>query len=205
MNPHFLYNTLELIRYCSISNQVDMVNKLIQMISTFYKKGLNNGKTFYTVADEIKLENAYIGIMSLRYYEQLHFIIDIDENINDYYIPTLTLQPIVENAITHGILMTESRKGVVVITGKRDENKLIFTVEDDGIGMDPMVMDEINNKTFHYQEIESGHQGSHIGVRNVIERIELLFGSEYGITFSSVDAGGTIATVVIPIIVDKED
>lgn len=197
MNPHFLYNTLEMLRWYANQSDKTMVDEIIRQLSTFYKLSLNRGQEYYHVSDEVGLLQAYFNIMNLRYQNRIHFKVSVDEKVQNCLLPIILLQPIVENAINHGILLKPDKSGTIQLTASLESCGLVFRIQDDGVGMDISVMNEINQGTFQYTASEV-HSGNSIGIKNIAGRIRLLYGDDYGITYALAADGGTIATVIIP-------
>ena len=137
----------------------------------------------------------YTKLQNMRYNGQINFLIDISEDLFDYQIPKMTFQPIVENVIQHGILEKESRCGSIVLTGWIEENIIYFQVSDDGIGMDATTLSNILSGNHRKK------RGSNIGVYNTHQRLLLLYGPDYGLSYASVLGEGTTVTIKIPMIV----
>lgn len=197
MNPHFLYNTLEMIRWYAGIGDKTQVDHIISALSKFYRLSLNRGKEFYLVSDELKLLNAYFDIMNLRYEQNISFYTDIADEILSCTVPVVFLQPLLENSINHGILKKNERKGTVMLTGKQVSGNLVFVIEDDGVGMSEEMLQMLNSGTYKPSD-SSDYHGSGIGVTNIQERIHLLYGFEYGLNYTKGSVGGTIVTVTIP-------
>ncbi len=197
MNPHFLYNTLEMLRWYAGNHDKTMVDEIIRQLSTFYKLSLNHGLEYYRVEDEVLLLKTYFNIMNMRYQNTMRFETEVDPEILPCRIPIILLQPILENAIMHGILLSPGKSGTICFVGTQDGNALRFSFQDDGVGIDPSTMAAINDGTFFYPH-SAGSGGNSIGIRNIAGRIRLLYGEEYGITFSRPASGGTLAVIRIP-------
>ncbi|MCI8391269.1 MAG: histidine kinase [Roseburia sp.] len=197
MNPHFLYNTLEMLRWYAGNHDKAMVDEIIRQLSTFYKLSLNHGLEYYLVEDEVLLLKTYFNIMNMRYQNTMRFETTVDPEILPCRIPIILLQPILENAIMHGILLTPGKSGSILFTGAKEGSTLRFSFLDDGVGIDPSTMDAINHGTFHYAR-PKGSGGNSIGIRNIAGRIRLLYGEEYGLTYSRPLSGGTLVVIRIP-------
>ena len=188
INPHFLYNTLSLINWMALeSNQKD-ISKITLSLSTFYRTALNKGKNILSVRDEIKNMQSYLDIQLMMHDYEFETEVDIDECIMKYRILNLLLQPLIENAIDHGIDLKTSGKGKITIIGRQEENNIVLKVIDNGIGMDKETSESILT-----------NQSKGYGVRNVNERIKLYYGEEYAIHIESEVGKGTCITVTIPI------
>jgi two-component system sensor histidine kinase YesM len=192
MSPHFLYNTLEIINYYAFSNQADMVEKIVTLLARFYKLNLNRGKEFCTVWQELDLVESYFEIQNLRYNGSLKMDIHLPESLRDKEIPHIVLQPIVENAIRHGIV-SGNGTGTIVIDVTQNSQDLIISVTDDGVGMTEERIHQINEGLFVPLDL-SADTGSHYGVQNINERLRGYYGSAYSLRFDSrLDHGTTVS------------
>jgi two-component system sensor histidine kinase YesM len=188
INPHFFYNSLSLINSKAIIAEQEDISKMAQLLSTFYRTTLNRGKNTISVREELENTTSYIQIQRMMHSDSFDVLCEVDEGILDYTMLNLLLQPLVENAINHGIDHKESPgKGVLSITAKQSENDLIFKVCDNGCGMEPEVLKTIlTTKTKGY------------GVQNVHHRVQLTYGTEYGLSYTSKLREGTTVTLTIP-------
>lgn len=191
INPHFLYNSLNMISCIAIKNSIPEIEKAISTLSKFYKLSLNKGKDLLSVKDEIEHVTLYASILNSRYENKIKFMLDIDELIYNFYVVKIILQPIIENSILHGILEKENREGTIKLTAKLYGNSIIFTVEDNGVGMNSDMVESILYKTTNINP--TGY-----GLRNVNNRIQLFYGYEYGIHIESKLGFGTKVTIIIP-------
>lgn len=190
INPHFLYNTLALIRWLvEMNGAAGTICELVDDMSTFYRLVLNRGKEIVSLRDELALTEAYIRIQQARFKDEFQVEVDVDPTLKDCAIIKLILQPLVENAIAHGISGLE-RPGRIVIRGVRDGGDIRLTVEDDGRGMD--------EETLH-SLLSPGRQPTGYGLYNVHERIRLFFGPTYGLTIRSAHGEGTSVEIRIPV------
>ena len=188
INPHFLYNTLSLINWMAIEANQKEISKITLNLSTFYRTALNKGKNILTIKDELKNTKSYLDIQLMMHDYEFDTVMDIDDSILEYKILNLILQPLVENAIDHGIDLKTNGRGKITIIGKKEYNKVLLIVEDNGVGMEQDKIDTIlTNKSKGY------------GVRNVNERIKLYYGEEYSLFVESQIGKGTKITVKIPI------
>jgi len=194
INPHFLYNTLDSIIWMIASNNKDAI-KMIEALSRFFRISLSRGQDLITLSDELEHVKNYLIIQGMRYQNKIDFKITADKNILNYRTLNIILQPLVENSIYHGI-KNKNEKGFINISAYEEDNKLIITVEDDGVGMDEETCRDILKESFE-QKFSSG---SGIGVRNVNSRILLYFGSQYGLSFKSTLGVGTTAFITLPLI-----
>ena len=187
INPHFLYNSLSLINWKAIeANQPD-ISRLTLLLSTFYRTALNRGNNILSVRDELNNMKSYLDIQLMMHEYEFDVEIDVEEEMMDYATLNLILQPLVENAIDHGIDLKPEGRGVITITGRIEDGILTFIVEDNGVGMD-----EEKAKLIPTQ------QSKGYGVRNVNERIKLLYGKEYNLEVHSQVGVGTKCIVRMP-------
>lgn len=195
INPHFLYNTLETINWMAynMSNSENPVSKSLINLASFFRNTLTSGY-FVSIENEIKYTKEYVNILALRYGDLFDIEWDIDESILSYTIIKICLQPIIENAVYHGIKQ-KNDKGLIKIKGLCDDNNIILIVSDDGIGIEKDALDELN-KTL--SETSFTNEKSHIGLSNVNQRIKIIFGDSYGIHVKSTVGVGTDVYVTIP-------
>lgn len=185
INPHFLYNTLETINWMAynMSNSENPVSKSLINLASFFRNTLTSGY-FVSIENEIKYTNEYVNILALRYGDLFDIEWDIDESILSYTIIKICLQPIIENAVYHGIKQ-KNDKGLIKIKGLCDDNNIILIVSDDGVGIEKDDLDELN-KTL--SETSFTNEKSHIGLSNVNQRIKLysVTATEYTLNQQSV-------------------
>ncbi|MCR4739262.1 MAG: sensor histidine kinase [Lachnospiraceae bacterium] len=197
INPHFLYNTLDAIVWSAEAGNQKQVVKMVGSLSEFFRTSLNQGKDIVTVREEIQHVRSYLEIQQIRYQDILKYEIDVDESIMNYMIPKITLQPLVENAIYHGI-KNRRRQGRIIISSRDNEDDFLIEVKDNGIGMTQdrlsQVMDGIRNKAPSESDI--------YGLYNVNERIKLNFGQEYGLAIESVYEEGSTVSIRLPHVID---
>lgn len=204
INPHFLYNSLEGIRGEAIMAGLDNVAEMTEALATFFRYTISNMENLVTIEDELaNIENYYI-IQQYRFSERLNLNIEYDREdkaeILKCRLPKLTLQPIVENSIFHGI-ERKMGKGNVNIKLEATSRRIIITVSDDGLGMEEERLAELNEKlktqSFDYVKPDSERKGG-IAIINVNNRIKLLFGEEYGINIYSTLNYGTDVEITLP-------
>lgn len=188
INPHFLYNSLSLINWKAIEAEQADISRITLRLSSFYRTALNKGKNILKIRDELNNMRAYIDIQLMMHDDEFDVEIDVDERILDYETLNLILQPLIENAIDHGIDLLEDRRGKIKILGKQEEDKVYLIVEDNGVGMEKEKAEVI---------LTQGSKG--YGVRNVNERIQLYYGKEYSLHVESIVGTGTKITICIPI------
>lgn len=188
INPHFFYNSLSLINSKAILVGQEDISEMAQLLSTFYRTTLNKGKNMITVKDEIENTISYMKIQQMMHSNSFDLSIIVDDQILGHTMINLLLQPLVENAINHGIDHKEDReRGLVTIIGKQADNDLLFTISDNGNGMEPEILETIlTTKTAGY------------GVQNVHHRIKLAYGEAYGLSYTSKLGKGTTVEVRIP-------
>jgi two-component system, sensor histidine kinase YesM len=197
INPHFLYNTLDAIIWTAEADNKNDVIDLVKYLSAFFRVALSKGKEWVLVKEELLHVESYLSIQQMRYRDILRYRINVDDDVIHASILKLILQPLVENALYHGI---KNKRGVgeICITGKRDGMNLIFEVSDTGIGMSEekrqMIMRGINQK----DEPSSSHSG--FGMFNVNQRIQLYYGEQYGLSIKSELGKGTTIRVTLPFI-----
>ena len=197
INPHFLYNTLDTIVWLIEGNSPDQAVDMVMSLSDFFRLVLSHGKEFISVRDEERHIRSYLEIQRARYHDIMEYEIDIDPALYPYRILKLTLQPLVENALYHGIKYKRA-KGRIRVTGslrkEGNEDKLILVVEDTGVGISPEELVKLQKEIVKpCKDTESG-----FGLANVNERIRMNFGMEYGLSISSVKGEGTRVQVEIP-------
>lgn len=189
INPHFLYNTLSLINWKAIETGNKDISEITLALSHFYRTSLNKGKNVLPIADEIKNVKSYIAVQLFMHDYEFDVEYDIDEDIMQYESLNLILQPIVENAIEHGIeVLEDDKRGLIVIKGWIEDDNIYISVTDNGVGMDEEKAASIITQ-----------QSKGYGIRNVNERIHLFYGEDYGLKVSSQVNKGTTITVCIPI------
>ncbi|MBO5610685.1 MAG: sensor histidine kinase [Eubacterium sp.] len=196
INPHFLYNTLDAIIWMTEAGENQKAIQIIQELSSFFRISLSKGESEITIRNEREHVKNYLEIQRFRYQDILDYEIDIDEELLDFHIQKLTLQPIVENAIYHGI-KNKRGGGKITVSGHPHYNgkDIVFTVYDDGIGMNKEELDRL--RALISSEVTS-EDNSGFGMANVEKRIEMLYGSGYGMSVESVSGEGTTITVTIP-------
>ena len=187
INPHFLYNTLSMINFMAIESGQNDISKITLALSDFYRTALNKGHNTTSLADELKNMNAYLDIQQMMHDYEFDLDIEIDDDIMDYETPNLILQPIVENAIGHGIDLLEDRKGVLKVYATVDEENVYIMVEDNGVGMDQETINTMLSQN------SKGY-----GMRNVNQRIKLLYGEEYGLHIESIVGQGSVVIIRLP-------
>jgi two-component system sensor histidine kinase YesM len=189
INPHFLYNTLDMIYWLAIKNNVPAISEAVNALGQFYKLSLGHGEDFVMLNNEVDHVRAYVNIQNMRFENRIKMKLDIDEELLSCQILKIILQPLVENSILHGIREREDESGTIYIRAHQKELKLIITVADNGIGMSEEKLQSLCNKP--------NNNGSY-GIRNINERIRLCYGEEYGLHFTSKPQKGTCVFIIIP-------
>ena len=197
IKPHFLYNTLDTIVWLIESNAPDEAVTMVVNLSDFFREILSKGKEFISIKEEEKHISSYLQIQEMRYRDILEYDIQLDQVIYKYQILKLTLQPVVENALYHGIKYKRA-KGCIHIHGEKEGDIIRLTVRDDGVGMDEEELAQLRQQIEKpCQETEKG-----FGLANVNERIHMYFGYEYGMKIESEKGKGTTVEIVIPAILE---
>jgi len=196
IKPHFFYNTLDTIRWMAQDHEADDIVEVVEALTRLFKISLSKGKEMITVGEEIEHVRSYLIIQKVRYEDKMEYEIDYDEEITKYKITKLVLQPLVENALYHGIKQKHGSGKISITVGKKD-GKLLLRVIDNGIGIEPEVMQYI-------QDVLEGKRTNKAnigyGIFNVNERIRLSFGNKYGLKFYSKYNKGTVVEVWHPLI-----
>ena len=188
INPHFLYNTLECINWMAIRKNAMDISALVTKLAKYFRLTLNNGKSIVGIEDEIELAKIYLAIQNTRFDNAIQSKVLMDPEIKKYSIPKLTLQPIMENAVLHGIMKKPEKKGNLLITAVVYEKVILITIEDDGVGME----------TEKFMDLLSKQQSEHYGLFNVEERIKLYFGVDRAVSIYSKKDVGTLTVIRIP-------
>ncbi|WZL82003.1 sensor histidine kinase [Vallitaleaceae bacterium 9-2] len=187
INPHFLFNTLESINWMARLNHVDEISEMVTALSALMEAGIGKGEALVSLEEEISFVDSYILIMKNRYGERLDFTKSIDESLLSILVPKLLLQPLVENAIYHGVDKFR-RPGKVVLIIRRTDQHIEIEVLDNGKGMTAQEMEELNANLRERNDayLFSEKSGMGIGLVNVNRRIKLFYGAQYGIRIESV-------------------
>lgn len=191
IKPHFFYNTLDLIYVLCKSGESEEAGRATKSLADFYRIALSNGQEIITIREEIRNVNSYLSIQRTRYSDLFDFQIRIEDELMNYHVPKLTLQPLVENSIYHG-LKEKGSFGHIQIEGVKKDGVLELTVKDDGIGFSQVNLEQIHR--YAMEERDS------FGLSSVDERIRLYYGDGYGIRVHSKPGEGSEVTVVIPLI-----
>lgn len=187
INPHFLYNALSVINWKAIAAGSDDISNVAGLLSTFYRTSLNKGKDMMSVRDELLNTKSYIEMQLIMHDDNFDVVYQIDDEVLDCHMIKLVLQPIVENAIEHGIDQKRTGRGVLLISASVDGGSIVFAVEDNGPGMTQELVDEVLVQ-----------QSKGYGLFNVQERIRVQYGGGYGISIKSELGEGTCVTLKLP-------
>ncbi|MBQ4062101.1 MAG: sensor histidine kinase [Christensenellaceae bacterium] len=196
INPHFFYNTLDSIVWLSLAGRQDDVHTMVNSLISHFRIALSKGRDIIHVEQELEHVRSYLKILSIRFSDSFTYDIDADDEVMEYSTMKLVLQPIVENAINHGIKEKRSGTGHIFITAYLDGNNLVYEVMDSGIGMTKEFVDNLNTQ-LKKGGVELTKMNS-FGLANVNERIRIYYGKEYGVTVSSAYMAGTTVKIVIP-------
>jgi Predicted signal transduction protein with a C-terminal ATPase domain len=192
IKPHFLYNTLDCIHWQALTDGNEKVSKMVKALARYYRLCLSGGQDIIPLSQEIEHVKSYLIIQNMRYSDIIESRYEIDERYNLVRIPKMTLQPLVENSINHGINVKEGHMGVIVIRADEQDGCVVIFVEDSGAGMTQEKIDEINGSLSEFEE-SGGY-----GVQNVHKRIQLLFGEQYGLYYRKNGLGGITVEIRLP-------
>ncbi|WP_379134518.1 sensor histidine kinase [Paenibacillus sp. sgz500958] len=199
INPHFLYNTLDSIVWMAEAGKNDSVIQLVKALSQLFRISLNSGRDWVLIQTELAHAQSYLIIQQMRYRDILEYRIDVAAELQEYPILKMTLQPLIENALYHGI-KNKRGKGLIIIGGYAEgDSSVVLTVTDNGIGISPdrlAYLREQLNHPIEAEETELSEGG--FGLRNVHQRLRLYFGEEYGVELNSTEGQGTQIFVRIP-------
>ncbi len=197
INPHFLFNTLNTIKWIAVINQAPNVADLIASLGRLLEMSLGKMEECISVDDEIENLNSYLDIQKARYNQRFELSFNIEGGIGELMVPKLILQPLVENTLIHGINKQQEGLINIVIKGYIKDTALCFVIEDNGVGIEAKQLKKLV-ELMEMNEIKGGFSG--IGLSNVHQRIKLLFGEGYGLELFSKEGRGTKITIVLPII-----
>jgi two-component system sensor histidine kinase YesM len=199
IKPHFLYNTLDSIKQLCEMGENQNAARMIYALARLYRIGLGGGKEIISIREEVEYVRSYLVIQQMRYDDHFEYTVNVDPGLEGYTILKLTLQPLVENAIYHGIKQSH-QKGEIRIRAFRSENTLCFEVSDTGPGLAPEKLRQLQREL----AVEGGVRQSGFGLSNVQQRLRLHYGKEYGLEISSVAGKGMTVHVKIPVLQEEE-
>ncbi len=193
INPHFLYNTLDTIIWLAEAGKQREVVGMVGSLSEFFRASLNQGKDIISIREELQHVKSYLEIQQVRYQDILKYEIQVPGELDKYLIPKITIQPIVENALYHGI---KNKRGLgrIRVSGKEEEGGFAIQVEDNGIGINEERLRQVRDKIQYRTPAENDIYGLY----NVNERIRLNFGEKFGISIESVYGEGTVVSIHLP-------
>lgn len=193
INPHFLYNTMDMINWMALQGQTSEISSAVQKLSRFYKLTLSRKNSISTIGDEEEHVSIYLQIQNMRYHDNISFISDIPDELTEYQIPKLTLQPVIENSVLHGILEKDSKSGTIVLTGWMEDQDVVLLISDDGVGIPPDKLSDIISGSG-----SGSGKGTNIAVYNTHRRLQILYGSSYGLSYTSQQGQGTEVQIRLP-------
>ena len=198
INPHFLYNTLDAIVWMIEDGKSEQAENMVVSLSTFFRTVLSRGREFISIREEVQHIRSYLEIQKARYQDILSYEIQVAPELYPYETLKMTLQPLVENALYHGVKNKRSG-GLIRISGERDGKLIRFKVEDDGIGMNAEALTHLQEEIRRpCKETDTG-----FGMANVNERIRMNFGADYGLMIESEEGKGTRVWVTIPAVLSE--
>jgi two-component system sensor histidine kinase YesM len=190
INPHFLYNTLDAIVWLIEIGKNDQAVQMVTSLSSYFRSFLSDGRDIVTVAEEKQHIQSYLEIQQVRYRDIMEYEIDIDPSIENTKLPKMTLQPLVENAIYHG-LKPKRGKGKIIVTGVRENGDIILKVSDTGLGMSEEELDTLQTRILN-EDTKS------FGLTSAYKRLKLLYGDEFDFKIESKPQEGTSISLKIP-------
>lgn len=193
INPHFLYNTLDAIVWLAESGEQKKVVSMVGSLSDFFRTSLNQGKDIISIKEELQHVRSYLEIQHVRYQDILQYEIRVPKELYKYMIPKITIQPLVENALYHGI-KNKRGQGMIVVSGRREKDYFVIQIEDNGIGIHPERLLQVQERILH----RASEDRDIYGLYNVNERIRLNFGEKYGISIESTYGEGTVVSIWLP-------
>jgi two-component system, sensor histidine kinase YesM len=197
INPHFLYNTLDTIIWMAESKKTADVVQLVSALSNFFRISLSKGNDWITIGEEVERTRSYLLIQKMRYRDVMDFTIDVDANVLNSTVLNLVLQPLVENALYHGVKAKRQGGTIRVRAQQRNATEVLLEVQDDGTGMPPERVAQISAALD--DDSDSNHPENGFGLVNVNRRIKLYYGRQYGLSLSSEEGSGTCVGIVIPL------
>lgn len=195
IKPHFLYNTLDTISWMARDYDAEDIVRLVDALTNMFRIGLSHGKDIITVKEEITHVSNYLYIQKIRYKDKLNYVIHVDESLYAIEVPKLILQPLVENAIYHGV-KAKRGGGTITITGVPEGENLVFTVQDNGAGMPQEKVEELNRRMSERSVLD---EKKSFGLFYIRERIQLCYGTGYGVHVESTLGEGTRVTITLPL------
>lgn len=196
INPHFLYNTLDSIVRVMEQGRTSDAIEMVQALAKLFRLSINNGDYFLTIEQEMDYARSYLTIQQVRYRKSFSYALHVDERIKNLLCPKLMLQPLVENAIKHG--MSDMPGCTLTICARQEGYNIVFTIEDDGLGIPPERLEQLQRMLRSDGNALEERSGFGIGLRNTNRRIKLLYGPQYGLTIESEVEERTCITITLP-------
>ena len=201
INPHFLYNSLDLINCTAISRNVPEISRMVRSLGQFHRASLSHGREVIPLADEIRHAQLYVDIQNMRFDNRVRVEWQLDEGAGQCQVIKIILQPLIENAMIHGIFEKPSKTGTIRVRTQRDGELLRITIEDDGAGMEEATrLANFSPTPSGNRETEGGY-----GVRNICDRLRIVYGEPYGLFCESAPGEGMQVTVLLPAIEEREE
>lgn len=188
ISPHFLYNTLDMMNWMAVKGETDKIRSVLSSMSRFYRMVLSRGDYIITIEEEIRMCQSYMEIQMMRKKKKLQFLLDVDEQVYPYLIPKITLQPLLENAVCHGIDEKNGGDGTVKLSGYIEDDRIVLRIQDDGAGMNSESVKQI------YAEDDR----KHYGLKNVKTRLMIFYDNQAELLCDSAPGIGTVMTLKIP-------
>ncbi|MCU6712254.1 histidine kinase [Paenibacillus sp. J5C_2022] len=193
INPHFLYNTLDMIHWMAMERDAEEISEVAVQLSSFFRISLSRGRDIIPIADELEHVRTYLDIQNRRFGGQIQYVIEAEPEVKALMTVKLVLQPFVENALLHGIRERHNKSGCVKISCRMQDGCVSFVIYDNGVGLTPDRVAELNG--------DMGGEG--YGIRNVKEKLKLYFGDEASVTFQSEEHEGTQVTIRFPVAIEE--
>lgn len=197
INPHFLYNSLDLINCTAISHSVPQISRMVKSLGQFYRLSLSGGNEQIPLSAEMKHARLYVDIQNMRFEDRIQAHWSLDEEAGKCLIVKIILQPLIENAIIHGILEKPSKQGNLWVCASRNGDIITITISDDGVGMDE---ETLHANFFSASQEKVSETSGGYGVRNICDRLLIAYGEPYGLSCESTPGRGTTITISIPAI-----
>ena len=200
INPHFLYNTLDSVVWMTENGRTDEAILMVTSLARFFRISLSRGSNIIPIADELEHARHYLTIQKMRYKNKFSAVIAAEDGVEGLYTIKLIVQPILENAIYHGMAYADG-DGEIAVRARRDGEDVVIEVADNGPGMPEETVERLLDQSY---AAAPGTKGSGIGLRNVHQRIRLTFGEEYGLAIHSEPDAGTTVCIRLPVLEGPE-
>lgn len=199
IRPHFLYNTLDCIHWQALADDSEEIATMVEALAKYYRVCLSEGQEIISFEEEITHVESYVTIQNMRYDNIIELIVERTGETDSIKVPKLTLQPLIENSIYHGMRVKEGHRGRITIKTIQEKQQVRMIVSDNGQGMSPEKVKQIN------ESLKESSTTIGYGIQNVNKRIELLFGETYGLHYSINDSGGITVDISLPIMGGRDD